>query len=199
MNGPSSRTSGPSPLNEEQRREIEEAIAGFRKISGAQRYALVNGVTLMTFGALTLLFSIGEVAGMSLGALLCTAATIELVQRRALSRLEVRAPRFLAMNQLFIGAIVVGWCVYRYLTVDAGEFTSAAGGTEELGVDLGEIAELAVGLTKWAYVAIGGVTALFQALMWLYYNSKQRVVQECAQRTPDWVLDLKSRGLLRDR
>jgi hypothetical protein len=160
--------------------------------------AKLSGWTTGTFGVLSLAVSLlsFSTAGLLLGLALLASALVELNYAAALARLDARAPRRLAINQLALaGAISVYslWSLYAALT---GPSALGAGlaGSPELDELVGSMAGLERMLSVGVYSGVIVASVIFQGGLAWYYAVRGRALSAYLAQTPAWVIELDRAG-----
>ncbi|HZW09657.1 MAG TPA: hypothetical protein VFF69_07120 [Phycisphaerales bacterium] len=181
-----------SPLSEAQFDELRRCSRQGRKLRRACGVARFNGWTLALFGACGLVSGFWDAAGLAFGAAFGILAWREFAGARGLAMLRERAARGLALNQVVLGAVVVGYAglsAYRVLERQGVSAAEAA----ELDAVLGpggaaSLASMASALSLVVYGAVAAASVLCQGLTAWYYASRARLVREQLAATPEWAV-----------
>ncbi|MFK7759815.1 MAG: hypothetical protein AB8C13_07710 [Phycisphaerales bacterium] len=186
------------PLSDTHMSLLSASAMSAKPVRKAAGYARLSGWMTLGAGAISTLFSLGSIPGMTFGILLSAIGMRELSLSRKLDLFDLRAPSKLAINQILLGSLLAGYAVFKVMSYDPADSVLAgslgsdptiasmpelAGTLEELGnieylLNLGIAAVLVV-----VAVVIQGGTAL-------YYWSKRKRVRQLHQHTPTWVLDV---------
>lgn len=180
-----------APLSESHYRALHDAKKGRSKIDFAIGVATFNGWSLGVFAALTALilplsFSVQALL-ICLG--LAYVARNEFKGRGMLRLLDPDGATWLGYNQIVLGAVIVGYCLWSLLAALFGPdaYAEVIAQNPELGQILGSTGEL----YRYVAVAVYGLAILltipYQALMAWYYFSRARHIREYLARTPAWL------------
>jgi hypothetical protein len=183
------RQSAP-PLTEAHLRQLAEAANRARAIRRAAAVARFDGWTVGAFAALTLLFSVGSVSGMLVGAAMAAAAAVELRTAERLRRFDPRAARMLARNQLALAATLILYALFQTHAelTGAGSFAAVTGADPQLAQMLRPVEGLARLVALATYGALIAVALLAQGGLALYYRRCSRRVIDYLAHTPPWVV-----------
>ena len=197
---PAAAQDGSAPLSPEHLQQLDQARRRAKKVLGAGRMALFNGITIGIFAGFALLFALlsplfGEidVAALVMAVALGLMTWNEFRGRRLLRRFDSRGPRVLGWNQLALMVLIAGYCAWMIARSHFGPGPYAEDIAREpmLEPTLAPIGKLHRILT-WA--VYGGVllgTVLFQGLNALYYFTRRRHLEAYLAETPDWVVHLQ--------
>jgi hypothetical protein len=175
------------PLSPEQQRQLAEANQRARKVLGAARVAAFNGWTIGSIAALSLLFGLFSRTALVMGLAMGIVAWNEFRGRTLLRAFDPEGPRLLGKNQVGLLVVIVGYCLWSIYTTTTQESPEMA----EIEAMIGPVSDLAAELTVMVYGAVIVLSVLFQGLNARYYFSRQRLVREYVQETPDWVVKLQ--------
>jgi hypothetical protein len=184
-------------LSPQQLAQIAEARQRRRKIHRAVVYALFDGWTIAIFAALTLLGGFFHWIGFVLGAAMALVALVELRGARGLKQLDVNAPRTLAINQLFLGGVLLSYAIYSLWGIYHGRGTVASQLADypelsALAIDIDQLEKLLAWLIYGTLAAVAvfgmGGTALF-------YLSRRRHVEAYLRQTPQWIIEAQRAGI----
>ena len=190
---PSPAQIGPLPQHLEQ---IAEARLRGKKIRRAVTIATLSGWSLAIFAGITLLTGLFDPPTLMLGAGLGLAACIEVRGARDLRRLQVRAPKRLASNQVFLGASVAAYAGYNLWRAMFGPSPLSAGANDpQVSEMLGSFDNLARGISALIYGAIMLVGVLVPGCTALYYASRRRHIEQFIAQSPPWIVELHRRGI----
>jgi len=184
----------PSSLDEvrpESRAQAADTARARRKLRRASRIALFNWVGLGVSGVLSLALELSSQSLPLTGLVLLGLAWNERRGRALLLGTDPRAPRSLALNQLFLLAAVLVYCIHgAYVDwngpspVDAmlqadPELAAALGG--DASENLGELSEWARTAALFVYGGVAAGSVLFQSLLALYYLSLRSAMTKLAR------------------
>ena len=184
------------PLTEAHLRQLAEAAGRARVIRRAAAVARFDGWTVGAFAALTLLFSVGSLSGMLVGAAMAAVATIELRASARLRRFDPDAARTLALNQVALAAALILYALFQIHAelTGAGPFAAAAGANPQLAQMLRPVEGLARLVTLATYGGLIAVALLAQGGLALYYLRRRRHVIDYLAHTPPWVVAVQRAG-----
>jgi len=201
---PVSAVPGGSPadgfrLSDEQLRAVSDAQRRALKIRRAISVAKFDGWTTAIFGGATLLFGLVSFSwvGLLLGAGMLTVAYVEFRGAKRLRHLDPTAPKTLALNQVFFGALLIAYALYSLWGVyhDTSPLLEEIKGSREMAnlmVDARSLAQMVGLLVYGTLVAVGvfgqGGTAL-------YYLSRRKYIDAYLRDTPTWIVDAQRAGL----
>ena len=194
--------SGDGPLSAENLRQIEQANIRAKSIRKAGGMAMFNGITLASFAGVSALCAIGTLmfGGFSVPATVMAgglglAAFNEFKGRRLFRGFDRRAPRLLGWNQLFLMALVIGYCTW--MIADAyfrpNPYADEIARAPMLAEMLGPMSELQWQLTLAIYGAVIVGAIVFQGLNAVYYFTRAKHLSAYLDETPDWVVDVQRR------
>ncbi len=190
--------SGAAPgLSHEHLRQIGEARLRWTKLRRAVTVARFNGWATAIFAGLTLLGGLFSLIGLGLGAGLAIVATVEFRGARRLRQLDSAAPSSLAINQLFLGGLLLTYAVYRLwhvphdASIDLGELRAMP----EAANVVGAVDGLARTIGLLVYGTLAAVAVLGQGGMACFYTSRRPHLDDYVRRTPAWLLDAQRAGL----
>lgn len=99
-------------LSPEQLTELAAARARSKKIRRAITVATLDGWATAIFAALTFLGGLFHWLGFVLGGAMAIVAYVEFTGAHRLRTLDVTAPRALALNQIFLGSVLLLYAIY---------------------------------------------------------------------------------------
>jgi hypothetical protein len=131
-------------------------------------------------------------AGLGIGLI----AYLELRGASDLRRLDARATRRLACNQIFLGVIIVAFAGFHLAQalLGAGPLSSGASDPEVSQV-LGSFDNLARGISAAFYGAIILVGIVGPGSTALYYASRRKHIEDYLSHAPPWIVDLNRSGI----
>ncbi len=185
----------PTPLSDQHYQAVRDAKAKRSKIDVAIGVATFNGWSLGLFAALSgllllLSFSfIGLVICLGLGAV----AYYEFQGRAMLRQLDARGARLLGYNQLALGALIVGYCLWSLVAALVGP--SAYAEVIEENPELAQMLGSTDDLFRFGAVIVYGMgivlTIPYQALVAWFYFSRAKHVTHYVNQTPKWVTQMQ--------
>lgn len=175
------------PLSPEQQRQLAEASQRARKVMGAARVAAFNGWTIGSIAAVSVLFGLFSRTALVMGLAMGFVAWNEFRGRALLRAFDPAGARLLGKNQVGLLVVIVVYCLWSIYITTTGENPEMA----EIEAMIGDISDLVTELTVMVYGAVIGLSVLFQGLNARYYFSRQRLIREYLQQTPDWVVKLQ--------
>ena len=195
----------PGPgLSAEQIQQLADARKRLTKIRRAVFMAHFDFWGTAIFAGLTLAGSLIAFSwsGMFVGLAMAIVAYVELTGAKALKRLDERAPKRLAMNQLFFGAALLIYAVWSLWTGwrNPGELSGMV--ASELPNDpgsaniLGSINDLTRLILIVLYGTLAAVAITVQGGTALFYFSRARHLRDYLSATPEWILEAQRAGVL---
>jgi hypothetical protein len=195
------------PLSARDLALIEQAFERRRALGRAITLARANGVTLLATGLLCLPFAIFEPWLWLAAFALVASGFCELRGARLFRALDLRAPKWLATNQLvLLGAIALycGLGIYNGLHTSSpiaelgDEYPDLSSQLKDLAQNLGsgEGALVDHGYRVAVigfYLAVLAACGLYQGLCAYFYLKRARVLKAHRDLTPAWVLRLEQR------
>lgn len=184
-------------LSPDQLAELSAARIRARKVRRSVGVARFSGWTTGAFGGLTLLGALfGSLPALLLGLAMGFCGWNELRAAAQLQRLEPRAPRRLAINQLILCACLCAYCawnVFHALTKApssslAGMPGGAGSGADEILADMDSMTR---GISVIVYGSAIVICMLVQGLTALYYLSRARLLRDYVAATPAWVIEIQ--------
>src|SRR5688572_15560261 len=112
---PAAPSSAPerSPLSEDHLRQLAAANFALRKIRRVASIARFDGWTVAVFAALTALFGLTQPITLLIALVMAAIAAVELRGADKLQRLDLTAPRTLAINQLALAVLLILYAASR--------------------------------------------------------------------------------------
>jgi hypothetical protein len=177
-------------LSEEHYRQLAEAGQRAKVIRRAVGVSSFNAWCAAIAALVTIIGSIGSVAGMALGFGIGIVAAVEFYGRDGLRKLEPKAARMLAMNQIAFAVILLayaGWGMYssKYGPGIAAEIKAEDPSVGEM---LGGLEDVTRSITMMLYGTVAAVAVLVQGGTALYYLSRERLIKRHLRDTPPWAL-----------
>lgn len=188
-----------APPSREHLDQIAAAKHAFRKIGRAINVAQFDAWTVGFFGTATLIFALFSfsIVGLILGAGMTAVAYFELSNAGKLRKLELDAPKNLAINQVVLGSLLMGYAIYQLLTgpTDMSQYSELAGAGQmgaKMADDIKSITTLVYNLVYYCLIAIAifaqGGTALF-------YLSRKKHLESYLEHTPPWIVEMQRAGI----
>lgn len=175
----------------EQITAIAAARQRARRISRAASVAALSGWTLAVFAAVSVVFGIFDLSSLVLGIGLAITAYVELRGSKALRRFDRNAPKWLAINQLALGLMLVSygtWGIYSAIYAPSPYDSYIAQGGQ-VGDMLKGIAHTTMTITIITYSVVICVSAIAQSCMSWYYLSRHRHMRAYLASTEPWIID----------
>jgi hypothetical protein len=173
--------------------QLDLAHQRARKIRRAVQVALFNGWTVGVFAVISLLSGILSLTGLVLGGALAIVAYNEFNGAKLLRRLDLRAPRRLAWNQLGLCCVIIAYSVWGLYTGLSGPspYGSALPAAGQAAPILKSIEHLQTTITLAVYGSLIFGSIILQGGTAWYYLTRTRHIQAYASQTPQWVIDLQ--------
>ncbi len=187
-----SAPAGASPLSPDQLIEYQSALQRSKKVRRAISVASVDAWLTAIFAGLTLLCSIFGLINLILGAALAFIAFNSFRGLRGLKRLDLAAPKLLALNQLLLIAILTLYAIYSIWAARNGdpELIKALGGESALS-GVGDLNKLTWYLALAVYGTLIFATLVAQGSAALYYITRKKVIADYLAQTPPWIVALQ--------
>jgi hypothetical protein len=179
--------------------QLDAARLASAKIRRAVGVANFDGWTIAGFAAITIVCSLSSVSGILLGLGMTYVAWRELSSAAALKKLDLEAPRRLAINQAVLCGMLIlyfGWSLFRDLTGPSASSQLLAEAPDAQGMlgNFGGIDEISREVDIILYVGLILASLLAQGLTARYYSSRGRILKEYLASTPKWILDYQQGG-----
>ena len=178
---------GEGPLSPQQIDALATAMQRSRKALGGARAAALTGYTLVAFGVLSLLMSLGSPTGLVASLAVLAVAWNEREGRKMLLGRDPKGARRLAWNQLWLLAVILLYCLKGMYSAWFHPLPSVAEMETLLGLGEGFFAEAAVGF----YTLVLVVGAAFQFGMYRYHAARGGLLEEYLAETPAWVVEVE--------
>lgn len=183
-------------MSDLQLQTLGSSVMSAKPVRKAAGYAKISGWMTLLAGVVSVLFSIGSIPGMALGVALAAIGMRELGMARRLDALDIKAPGALALNQLALGVVLIGYAVFKVATFDADNGILAGSlGSDPTLASMPEMAGTFEELGRLEYllnIGVAGVLIVVAFVMQggtaLYYWRKTRRVRTLNQHTPAWAL-----------
>lgn len=193
------------PLDASDLELLARAGERMRSLRRALWLAYMNGSTLLLCAFACVPFALFDASLLLPALVLGASGAAELRGARMLRDRDLRAPRWLATNQLVLLAAIAAYCAFSAVTALhaslADELSSAApGAAEQLrdampGFDLsGDTLDRGYrALVVAFYAAVFAACALYQGLCARYYRTRAAVLRAFVDETPAWVMEAQRR------
>lgn len=151
----------------------------------------------MFFGVVSLLFAgFGLMLGgldpvpTVLGIGLTAVAVNEYRGAAGLGRLRPGAPIQLALGQIALGTLIIGYCLWMIARAQSGQMMASSDPQvrELLGDDFESLYK---GIAMLLYGTVIAATVLFQGSAAAYYLTRRRHLRAYLTQTPDWIVDFE--------
>jgi hypothetical protein len=196
-----------APISEPQRRAIQAAEASARRFAFAPKLAAWNGGSMLLGAALSLVLGLFDHGLLLSAAVLGACGYVELAYGKKLREYDPRAPLRLALNQLVLLVLVVGYAALKLKAAVSGQssLTAELAGHPELAEMLSQVDDPNVAqaldsmgeMYRWGVVAVYsgliGVALLLQGGVAAYYLSRRKHVRAFLANTPPWVIEFLRR------
>ena len=184
-------------LSEENLQQLALARTGGRKVRRAISVASFDGWTIGVFAALTLLFSLTDLSGLFVGLGLGMIACIELRGANKLRRLEPKAVRMLAFNQIALGILLLVYSVWRIVVVmkSDGAYAAVGASDPQLARMLQPVENLTRMISLAVYAALIGIAVFAQGGLALFYFTREKHLQAYLMKTPAWIVAMQRAGI----
>ncbi len=177
-------------ISAEQLRGLVEASRRARKVRRCAGVAMFGGWTTGVFGGVSLMglpFSFSA-AGLFVSAGLLIAAYGEFHGAKLVRGFDVRGPKRLALNQMFLGAVLVIYAIWSLV-----QGLSAEGLPPSMASGDPQVDAMVAGLTRTVNLGVFGTLALVgvvaPGLTAWYYASREKYVREFRQQTDASVVE----------
>lgn len=187
-----------APPTREHLEQLATAKQQFRKVGRAIKVANFDAWTVAIFGGLTFIVALASVnvVGLLLGGGMSVVAYIEFVNTAKLRRLELDAPKKLAINQLALGSLLMGYAVYSLLTPPSMAQYADLAGAGQMGDKMAsDLTQMTTMIYNLVYVALIAIAIGAQGGTALFYLSRKRHLLGYLQQTPPWILEMQRAGI----
>ncbi len=200
FNTTSSTTSSADPLTDAQREQLRAAARLHKPLRRCATVARWSGVTMVSFGALTVLMTLPmmDVLGAGLGAGLTALGLIELKHGPRIAGAQPDAARALGANQLILLALLFAYCVLQMVT-SHGVDTRTLLVSPEFAAQMDAMGDTQFGglneqLSQWAttafygfYIAMMVGAVVFQGSLAKYYFGVRKAVIVYLDESETWA------------
>jgi hypothetical protein len=179
------------PLAPEHLRELAEARNRSKKIRRAATVASMSGWTMAIFAVITLVGAVfGDIVSLVLGVGLAVITYNELRGGGMLRRFEPAGAKRLAMNQIALGVLIVGYAIWSLLSMLRTPVLAQMGGSTG-DPDMDAMVQNISGTVAYAlYGGMGFVGIIVPGLTAWYYYTRGRLVRAMLRDTPPWVIEM---------
>ena len=184
-------------LSEEHLRQLATARSAVRKVRRAIAVASFDGWTIGAFGALTLLTGLTDLSGILMGAGMGAVAFVELRGAGQLRRLEPKAARMLAFNQLALAGILTLYALWRLHAemTGAGPFQAYKSADPQLARMLQPVESLTHLIALVLYGAMIALACFAQGGLALFYFTRGKHIDAYLAQTPPWIVAMQKSGV----
>lgn len=185
----------PTPLSPDQIAEIELGRRHARSIRRAATIASISGWTLAVFALFSLPMGLfGDWPSLMIGIVLAGVAFNELKGADRLRAFDTKAPKRLALGQLFLGIAIAAYAAWKWYEQSRSSPLDAYGGS----TGSAEVDAMLIDITDSVTPIVwGGVAFVGLFTCWLtaaYYASKSKTVRVFRERTPAWVIEVLAKA-----
>ena len=167
-----------------------------KPIRKAAGYARFSGWSTLLAGVVSVLFSLGSFPGMMLGGALAFIGMRELGLSRRIEGFDVRVPLAMALNQVALGLVLIGYAGFKIVTMDSSDGVIAGTlASDPTVAAMPELAGTMDQLNQIEYLLNLGVAGILivvavvvQGGTALYYLSRRGAVRRIRKHAPEWVL-----------
>ena len=177
----------------EQRQALADAKERYRGCMKAARTATFNIWTIGSFAAITILFGFFSLSAMVLGIGMALVTWNEYRGRAMVRRFDPAGPLLLGRNQLGLMGLIIAYALWSMYQASTHPDPGLAQMDAIMG---GDVSGLVADLTVLVYLAVIGITAIFQGLLSRYYFKRIEMIKAYVRDTPAWVLDLQRAAAL---
>jgi hypothetical protein len=186
--------SAPTPEHLEQ---IAKARLLGKKVRRAQSVANFSAWTTAIFATASIVFSLTSLWGMVLGIGMAIVSFYEFRGAGELRRLDVTAPKRLAINQAAFGIMLFAYgavCLVTNLNTPS-DLQAQIGNDPQIQQMLGDVTGMYKTITIAIYASIMFAAILGPGLTAVYYYTRKKYIEEYVKQTPQWILDLQRAGM----
>jgi hypothetical protein len=196
-----------APISEPQRQALHDAETAARRFAFAPKLATWNGVSMLLGAALSLMLAVFDHALLLSAAVLGASGWVELSAGKKLREYDPTAPLRLALNQIVLMVLVVGysllklnaaWTGQASLASELAQHPELAAMIEQLddpsverGLD--SIGEMYRWVVVAVYSALISIALIVQGGAAAYYWSRRKHLIAFLASTPAWVLEFMRR------
>ncbi|QOV91170.1 hypothetical protein [Humisphaera borealis] len=168
-----------------------------KKVRRAIAVATFDGYAIGAFAVVTLLTGLTDSSALLLGIVMAVVAFVEIRAGNQLRRLELLAPRTLAINQLALAAVLILYAVSRLIASRSAPsaYADYIAADPELGKMLVPIDDLTRQMTVYFYAGLIAIAVVAQGGMALYYYTRPRYLRAYLAQTPTWIIEMQRAGI----
>jgi hypothetical protein len=132
-----------------------------------------------------------------LGAGMSYVAYVEFVEASRLRKLDLAAPKKLAINQVILGSLLMAYAVYMLLTmhVDMSEYSDLAGLGPAGASTINSVKQMTTLAYQLMYFALIAVAIFAQGGTALFYLSRKKHLHRYLEHTPPWIVEMQRAGI----
>jgi hypothetical protein len=196
-----------APISEPQRQALQDAETAARRFAFAPKLATWNGVSMLLGAALSLFLAVFDHGLVLSAAVLGVCGYIELSAGKQLREYDPRAPLRLAINQIVLLALVIGYAALKLRAAWTGQasFASELAQHPELAAMMEQVDDPSIQETlnsvgamyRWGilglYSAVIAIAIVVQGGAAAYYWSRRKHLLAFLASTPSWVVDFMRR------
>jgi hypothetical protein len=196
-----------APISEPQLQALHDAETAARRFAFAPKLATWNGVGMLLGAALSLILAVFDHALLLSAAVLGASGWFELSAGKRLREYDPTAPLKLALNQIVLMVLVVGYSLLKLRAAWTGQasLVSELAQHPELAAVIEQLNDPSVarGIESFSQMYRWGVVAVYSALISIalivqggaaaYYWSRRKHLTAFLASTPDWVLEFMRR------
>ena len=184
-----------APLAAEQVEQIAAARKAYKPVKRAISVASFDAWTIALFAAGSLACGFGSASGIFIGVAMGAIAAVEFYGLSRLRRLDVRAPKLLALNQLAFAAMLIAYGAWSLYLAATNPNPLGAAASPEMDQVLGDYSGMMRTLNAAIYGGVIVVAIVVQGGTALFYFSRGNKVREYVQNTPNWILQMQQAGM----
>jgi len=183
---------GPTTMHLQQ---IDAARRAMKPVRRAVTWAAFDGWTLLIFGAITILFSMGFNIALFLGIVLIVVGWRDVQAGKSLLRLEPASIDRLIQGQIILGlslAVYGGWNLYRAMNDPNPLGLDAATMAQ---VNVSDFGNLARAISVAIYGGVLGFAVMGPGAMIVFYRSRRAKLAAYLAIAPPWIIELQRKGV----
>jgi hypothetical protein len=196
-----------APISEPQKQALYDAETAARRFAFAPKLATWNGVGMLLGAALSLVLAVFDHALLLSAVVLGVCGWVELSAGKKLREYDPKAPLHLALNQLALLVLVLGYSLLKLKAAFTGQASLATELAQhpELAAVLDQLDDPSVteALSSFGEMYRWGVVGVYSLLIAIaivvqggaaaYYWSRRKHLLAFLASTPAWVVDLMRR------
>jgi hypothetical protein len=135
--------------------------------------------------------------GLLLGAGMMAVAYVEIRGAKRLRQLDPAAPKTLAWNQVFLGALLFAYAVFSLWRIYTGrtELAAQLNAYPELADIAGDVERLSKLIGLLIYGTLIAVAIFGQGGTALFYLTRRKYIDAYLRETPQWIIDAQRGGM----